>query len=274
MSRHRRGRVHHRRRRGHHLGQGGGGGRRRHRGGPDPGAPSGGHPAADRSEHDVARAWRRGPRRAFAAVSSELDGPAAGVVVTSMVPSITAVDRRGSPLLPGLLYGDTRARRPVRTARRPDRRAPRAATGTPRMLGWAVGQRPGGPGYWNCQAMATHALTGVPAVDRPPLLSFGGLYARGRWDKRGARPTSGWTGAAAGGGADGRRDRHGARDRPTVFAGGSIDAFCEQIVAGANQPGRRAGHLRGHPHRVGGDRRVEGRAGAASACPTPCPVCS
>jgi xylulokinase len=26
-------------------------------------------------------------------------------------------------------------------------------------------------------------------------------------------------------------------DAPTVFAGGSIDAFCEQIVAGANQPG-------------------------------------
>ena len=24
---------------------------------------------------------------------------------------------------------------------------------------------------------------------------------------------------------------------PTAFAGGSIDAFCEQIVAGANQPG-------------------------------------
>ncbi len=65
-------------------------------------------PSADRLEHDVARAWQRGPRKAFTEVSSRLEGPAAGVVVTSMVPSITAVDRRARPLLPGLLYGDVR----------------------------------------------------------------------------------------------------------------------------------------------------------------------
>ncbi len=68
-------------------------------------------PTADHLEHDAARAWRRGPRRAFAEVSAALEGPAAGVVVTSMVPSITAVNRRGVPQVPGLLYGDVRARR-------------------------------------------------------------------------------------------------------------------------------------------------------------------
>ena len=78
-----------------------------------------GTPSADLLEHDVARAWRRGPRRAFAEVTAALDGPAAGVVVTSMVPSITAVDRRGTPLLPGLLYGDSRARRRCRPGGRP-----------------------------------------------------------------------------------------------------------------------------------------------------------
>lgn len=69
-----------------------------------------GTPTADLLEHDANGSWRRGPRRAFAKVAAALDGPAAGVVVSSMVPSITAVDRRGVPKLPGLLYGD--ARRP------------------------------------------------------------------------------------------------------------------------------------------------------------------
>ena len=196
-------------------------------------------PTADSLEHDVAQAWRRGPRRAFAAVSAELDGPPAGVVVTSMVPSITAVDRRGRPLLPGLLYGDGRAREaPV------DGVAPGRAPGDPggereqgrRMLAWAVGQHPGAFGYWNCQAMATHALAGVPAVDAATATSFGGLYSRGRWNKEALDelgvvedqlPVVGQMGSALG----------CLPGTPTAFAGGSIDAFCEQIVAGANQPG-------------------------------------
>ena len=80
-------------------------------GGPDPGAPSGDHP-----DRRPPRARRRpGPGAGDPAGPSPrwlaaLDGPAAGVVVTSMVPSITAVDRRGIPRLPGLLYGDVRAR--------------------------------------------------------------------------------------------------------------------------------------------------------------------
>ena len=45
-----------------------------------------------------------------------------------------------------------------------------------RMLAWAVRERPGARAYWNCQAMATHALTGVPAVDQATATSFGGLY--------------------------------------------------------------------------------------------------
>ena len=104
------------------------------------------------------------------------------------------------------------------------------------MLGWAVGQHPGAFGYWNCQAVATHALTGVPAVDAATATSFGGLYVRGRWDKEALDelgvveeqlPVVGQMGAALG----------SLPGTPTAFAGGSIDAFCEQIVAGANQPG-------------------------------------
>jgi len=202
-----------------------------------------GTPAADLLEHDVARAWRRGPRRAFAEVSAALDGPAAGVVVTSMVPSITAVDRRARPLLPGLLYGDSRP------ADQPDPDTTGESVGAGghdlggteryqgrRMLSWAIGERPDAKAYWNCQAMATHALTGVPAVDQATATSFGGLYEGGAWDKSALHdlgvdesqlPVVGGMGQGIG----------TVPDSPTVFAGGSIDAFCEQIVAGANQPG-------------------------------------
>jgi xylulokinase len=198
-------------------------------------------PSADCLEHDVARAWRRGPRRAFADVSAELDGPAAGVVVTSMVPSITAVDRSGRPLLPGLLYGDHRARPDPAAAPGADLAASRNDPGGERdqgrrMVAWAVGEQPEAAGYWNCQAMATHALTGVPAVDVAAAMSFGGLFSKGRWDKaalddlgidESQLPVVGGMGEGLG----------VAPGTPTAFAGGSIDAFCEQIVAGANRPG-------------------------------------
>jgi xylulokinase len=209
-----------------------------------------GTPSAELLEHDVSRAWRRGPRKAFTSVSSELDGAAAGVVVTSMVPSITAVDHRFSPLLPGLLYGDARAAEADGAGgvgggaggpgwgdpEEVDRRQSAERYQGQRMLTWAVHERPGARGYWNCQATATHALTGVPAVDQATATSFGALYQGGQWDREALDllgveekqlPVVGGMGEGLG----------TIPGTPTVFAGGSIDAFCEQIVAGANQPG-------------------------------------
>src|SRR5947209_16591717 len=61
-------------------------------------------PRPDQLEHDPNQAWRRGPKRALAAVG----GPQAGVGLSAMVPSLTAVDRRGIGRGPGLLYGDRR----------------------------------------------------------------------------------------------------------------------------------------------------------------------
>ncbi len=195
-----------------------------------------GVPSADYLEHDVAKAWRNGPRKAFAVVSSRLDAPAAGLVVSSMVPSITAVGPRGKVLLPGLLYGDARARA-EESARggSPDDLGDERDQGK-RMLAWAVRQRPGARGYWNCQAVATHALTGVPAIDTATTTSFGGLYGRRGWDAAALEslgvtesqlPVVGQMGQGLG----------SVPGSPTVFAGGTIDAFCEQIVAGASRPG-------------------------------------
>ncbi len=195
-------------------------------------------PEAEMLEHDAARAWVRGPRRAFAEVSAQLDGPAAGVVVTSMVPSVTAVDRRGRPLLPGILYGDIRARRPDSV---PGDEADQDDLGGEReqgrrMLAWAVEQHPGAFGYWNCQAVATHALAGVPAVDGAAATSFGSLMKRGRWNPDALAelglveeqlPVVGPMGGPLG----------SLPGTETVFAGGSVDAFCEQLVAGARTVG-------------------------------------
>jgi xylulokinase len=195
-------------------------------------------PTADNLEHDAGRAWRRDPRRGFAVVSAALDGPAAGVVVTSMVPSITAVNRRGVPQLPGLLYGDSRARHPgpeVARAEGLHGNGGERDEGA-RMLSWAVSQRPGAAGYWPCQAVATHALCGVPAVDSATASTFGELHSGGRWDGAAlaalgveerqvsvVTPLGSPAGMVAG--------------TPTKVGGGSIDAFCEQMVAGADQPG-------------------------------------
>jgi xylulokinase len=173
-------------------------------------------------------------------VAATLDGPPAGVVVTSMVPSITAVNRRGVPQLPGLLYGDGRARRhgpesgPVPAAGQPDDSGERDEGA--RMLAWAVDQLPGAAGYWPCQAVATNALCGVPAVDSTTSSTFGDLHAGGRWDSAALaslgvseRQVSVVTPLGSPAGC--------VPGTPTQVGGGSIDAFCEQIVAGANQPG-------------------------------------
>jgi xylulokinase len=197
-----------------------------------------GSPTADHLEHDAVRAWRRGPRRGYSVVAAALEGPPAGVVVTSMVPSITAVDRRGVPQLPGLLYGDVRARR-LGPDGAPDF-GPQDHGGErdegARMLSWAVGQQPGAFGYWPCQAVATYALCRVPAVDSATSSTFGELHAGGRWDTAAlaalgvtekqlsvVTPLGSPAGTMAG--------------TPTKVGGGSIDAFCEQIVAGADKPG-------------------------------------
>jgi xylulokinase len=196
-----------------------------------------GAPSADYLEHDVAKAWQRGPKKAFAQVSSQLDAPAAGLVVSSMVPSITAVGPRGKALLPGLLYGDARARAADQEASggSPEDLGGERDQGK-RMLAWAIRERPGARGYWNCQAVATHALTGVPAIDTATTTSFGGLYGRRGWDAAALEalgvtetqlPVVGQMGGALG----------SVPGSPTVFAGGTIDAFCEQIVAGASHPG-------------------------------------
>jgi xylulokinase len=104
------------------------------------------------------------------------------------------------------------------------------------FLRWATEVAPGAAGYWPCQAVATNALTGVPAVDATMTGSMGRLYRHGEWqagllEQLGAGvdqmpvvvPMFGAGGTVPG--------------TDTVFAGGTIDAMCDQLVAGASEPG-------------------------------------
>lgn len=195
----------------------------------------------DQLRHDARRAWRAGPRKAYADVTAQVvaagQGPIAGVAVASMVPSLTAVNRQGVPLLPGLLYGDVEGRPAlVEESDGPEQPLPGTMFDAEGFMRWAAQAAPGAAGYWPCQGVATYALSGVPAIDTGVTSSMGALHAWGKWDED-LLGTMGVTESqlpvvvpmcAAGGTLPGT---------DTVFTGGSIDALCDQIVAGAGEPG-------------------------------------
>ena len=118
-------------------------------------------PSPGRFEHDAEVAWRRGPREALAAVATDVD--VRGVSVAAMVPSLTAVDVDGVPLVSGMLYGDERGRESGGGER------PGAGPGDSRellgFLGWAARQAPDALGYWPAQAVANHALSGEGVLE-------------------------------------------------------------------------------------------------------------
>jgi xylulokinase len=177
-------------------------------------------PAPDLMQHDADRAWRRGPRRALAAMANER--PAA-VAVTAMVPSLTAVDKRGRPLTPGLLYGDARGRG--------------GALGEVEgFLRWTAGQAPDAYGYWLAQSVANRALGGAPTIDLAVALTCGPLYGPQGWDEDccadiGVKPDQ-LSPAELPGAAAGQVDGDGP-----VLSAGTVDVWCEQLVAGAEELG-------------------------------------
>jgi xylulokinase len=184
-------------------------------------------PAPDRLEHDADQAWRRGPLAAMA----ELGRPdATAVAVTAMVPSLTAVDDVGLPLTPGLLYGDSRGRGP-------------GGGGTSFLAGeaaeflrWTARQAPKAKGYWPAMAVANHALAGEAVLDNATAGTTYPLYDGTGWNEDACvecgatadrMPSVEQTGTAVG----------QLRNADAVLAAASVDALCEQLVAGADRDG-------------------------------------
>jgi xylulokinase len=185
-------------------------------------------PTPGRFEHDADDAWRRGPE---AALRELADTRPAGVNVAAMVPSLTAVDGAGVPVTPGLLYGDERGRHGQRAGH------PGESGELLAFLRWTVGAAPDAAGYWPAQAVANHALAGEPVLDTTTAATAYPLFDWTGWDAEiageiGVRadqlPTLAPTGFECG--------RVGGPDGPALGSG-CIDAFAEQLVAGADEDG-------------------------------------
>jgi len=193
--------------------------------------------APDLLEHDASRAWRRGPLQALAAVRTAGE-PLDGVCVCSMVPSLTAVDVRGRPVTPGLLYGDARGRA------EPDPAT--GGSGTAKgsdvlpdsegFLRWAAAEAPGAHGYWPAQAVANFALGGVAAIDSGVAMMSASLLSAGQWDvdklKRIGVDASQLPMIVPMGSRAGT-----VTGTAAALAGGTVDALCDQIVSGADNAG-------------------------------------
>jgi xylulokinase len=187
-------------------------------------------PTPNRLEHDADEAWRRGPLAALDRVRQQIPGPEArAVAVSAMVPSLTAVDAAGRPVMPGLLYGDERGR--------VDGDQPLPALGeAAEFLRWMAAEAPEAAGYWPAPAVANHALAGEAVIDFATAATSYPLFDGTGWNEaacaeRGATtaqlPRVETIGAAAG-------QIPGSR---TVLATGAVDALCEQMVAGADRDG-------------------------------------
>jgi len=185
-------------------------------------------PEPDLFQHDAGRAWRRNVRTAWRKVTAALDGDVVrGVDVAAMVPSLCAVDRRGRPITPGLLYGDRRGG-PVTG------RSPAESGELLHFLRWCAAEAPDAAGYWPAQAVANHALGGEGALDTVTAITTYPLYDLTDWDPA----------VAAGAGVSvAQLPRVVPGDRPVTtvdgaaLGPGTVDALAEQLVAGADDDG-------------------------------------
>jgi sugar (pentulose or hexulose) kinase len=186
-------------------------------------------PAPNRLEHDADEAWRRGPVAALNELGPRPEVRA--VAVSAMVPSLTAVDAAGTPLTPGLLYGDERGRVPGADDQ------PLPALGeAAEFLRWTTAEAPDAAGYWPAPAVANHALVGEALIDVATAATAFPLFDGTGWNPtacadRGATveqmPRVETIGTVTG----------QLRGTGALLGIGAIDALCEQIVAGADRDG-------------------------------------
>ena len=186
-------------------------------------------PAPDQFEHDPTQAWCDGPRAALDALN--LDVAPAGVSVCAMVPSLAAVDAHGTPLTPGLLYGDARGQG------EPTSGNPAETGELVSFLQWAKATAPDAAGFWPATTMANHALSGEAVLDTTTASVAYPLFDWTKWDPDVAArvgisieqlprivPT-GWPCGNVGGTGG------------PILAPGCIDVLTDQIVAGAREVG-------------------------------------
>lgn len=180
--------------------------------------------------HDADEAWRRGALAACTAVCDGLD--VAAINVAAMVPSLCAVDGDGVPLGDGLLYGDARGAGAL-VAKNPSESGEFV-----QFLAWMAAHHRDAAGYWPAQAVANHALGGAATIDTVVAMTTLPLFDFTGWDERVAA-SAGLTSLdklpslTSGSGPVGTVDDVGG----ALLGPGTIDAYGEQLVAGADREG-------------------------------------
>ena len=164
-------------------------------------------------EHDAAAVWATNVVAACNTVSA--GHHVVGIGLAAMVPSLAAVDANGTPVSPGILYGDHRGHHPDGEF-----------VGLLRSLEEAV---PDAHGYWPAQAVASHALCGAAAIDGVTAMTCLPVFGADGWDPQWCDPAK-LPALATDPTPIGYRG-----DVPV--AAGTVDALAEQLVAGADSPG-------------------------------------
>ena len=164
-------------------------------------------------EHDAAAVWGTSVVEACDSVSA--GHRVAGIGLAAMVPSLAAVDSSGTPVSPGILYGDHRGHHPDGEF-----------AGFLRSLEQAV---PHAHAYWPAQAVASQALCGVAAIDAITAMTCLPVFGADGWDDQWCDPAR-LPELSMGSAPVGHRG-----DAPV--AAGTVDALAEQLVAGADSPG-------------------------------------
>jgi xylulokinase len=165
-------------------------------------------------EHDPQLAWRRSPRRVMASVA--MPGVRA-IGVTGMGPSLTAVNRRGIPVGPGLLYGDQRGD---------------AKGGVGEAVGFLrtlAALHPEAAGFWPAQATAIASLNGSPVIGGTVASMMAPLWTGTAWDAE----LVGSCGARAEQLPMVRSETEPAGHfNDAVISSGLLDVVCERMMAG------------------------------------------
>jgi len=190
-------------------------------------------PEAGTFTHDIDQAWRANVLGALDQVVG--DGSVAAVNVSAMVPSLGAVSATGAAAGPGLLYGDRRGQREGADPEKPGDSGELLA-----FLAWHANASSDAAGFWPAQAVANHALCGRGAIDTITAMTAHPLFDFVGWDDALAAE-AGTTAAKLPGIVSGTepvgRVLAGLPAAGALVGGGAIDAFAEQLVAGADQSG-------------------------------------
>ena len=198
-------------------------------------------PDPGRFEHDPQQAWVDGVLAAWSEVSVGAAGRSINAVtVSAMVPSMCGVDSAGTPVTPGLLYGDARGRTAAGRSADADGSggSPDPVPGTDASEGSTEGEAAGFARWlagldgvealWPAQAAANRALCGLAAIDSSTAMAMAPMSDGQGWAPELLEEigmTSEQLPAISPGAAP-----VGERDGALVSAG-TIDALGEQLVA-------------------------------------------